>query len=92
MRSKQPTAQDIGERATIVEFLARMPPQTLIGPFELSQLLDVSLSTVCNSRYRSKSLFPPPLSGVGVKLRWRIGDVLAWVDQQNTTVTKRENA
>jgi hypothetical protein len=90
MRLKQPTLQQIDERTAVVECLARMPSQTLIGPYEVAAILDVAVATICNSRYRSKSLFPSPLAEAGSKLRWRIGDVFEWVNQQKTDAEVRK--
>jgi hypothetical protein len=90
MRLKQPTLEQIGERSAVLEYLAKMPSQTLIGPYEVATILDVAVTTICNSRYRSKSLFPSPLAEAGTKLRWRIGDVFEWVNQQKTEAEVRK--
>lgn len=55
--------------------LSQCQDDILVSPAEISALTGIAKSTVEQRRLRG---LPPPISGLGL-LRWRLGDVRAWM-------------
>ena len=60
---------------TLIERLASLPDDVLIGVDEVASLTGFAEVTVQQRRIKG---FPSPLSGVR-RLKWRLGDIRAWI-------------
>ena len=60
---------------TLLERLTPLPDDVLVGIAEVAALTDFAPITVQQRRIKD---FPAPLSGVR-RLKWRLGDVRAWI-------------
>ncbi len=60
---------------TLLERLTPLPDDILIGIDEVAALTDFAKVTVQQRRIKG---FPTPIAGVR-RLKWRLGDVRAWI-------------
>lgn len=60
---------------TLLERLTPLPDDVLVGLDEVAALTDFAKVTVQQRRIKG---FPTPLAGVR-RLKWRLGDVRAWI-------------
>lgn len=60
---------------TLIERLASLPDDILIGVDEVASLTGFAEITVQQRRIKG---FPNPLTGVR-RLKWRLGDIRAWI-------------
>lgn len=60
---------------TLIERLASLPDDILIGVAEVAALTGFAETTIQQRRIKG---FPSPLAGVR-RLKWRLGDIRAWI-------------